>query len=180
MLGFILNIIGIMLIIYSIFIIKKDLKDNEYKVEKLSSIEKNTKKYYEHTEDIVSSFERLVDLKLDKINSENYLSQEKHQTNKENETRKLEKDKEKLDTRDLNLSEEKLKIIELLKLGLTSEEIAKKLKKGVREIDIVIKMYKKNFWRLYYYLIDLEIIVCYTTIVITHTFWCFGLCLKGS
>ncbi len=145
MLNIILNVIGVMLIIYSIYIIKKDLKDNEYKVEELSSIEKNTKKYYEHTEDIVSSFDKLVDLKLDKINFEDNFYQEKNQMYKEDENIEPEKDMDQLETNSANLSEDKRKIIELLKLGLTSEEIAKKLKKGIREIDIVIKMYKQNF-----------------------------------
>lgn len=145
MLNIILNIIGISLIIYSIYIIKKDIKDNKYRSEELYSIEKNTRKYYEDTEDIVSSFDKLVDLKLDTIKSEEHRFQNKDQIYEDSEETKFEKDINQSQIKNLNLNKESSKIIELVNLGLTSEEIAKKLKKGVREVDIVIKMHEKKF-----------------------------------
>ena len=36
------------------------------------------------------------------------------------------------------------KVIELKNIGLTNEEIAKKLGKGIREVDIILKMNKNN------------------------------------
>lgn len=36
------------------------------------------------------------------------------------------------------------KVIELKNIGLTNEEIAKKLEKGIREVDIILKMNENN------------------------------------
>lgn len=146
MLNNILSAIGILLIVYSIYIIKKDIVDNKNKVEELLLIEKKTKQYYEYTDDIVSSFDKLVDLKLEKIDVNNYDVIEKQEDfHIESDDQTLEKSiSNERNPKLENLSQENKKIIDLLDVGLTQEEIAKKLNKGVREIDIISKMYRKN------------------------------------
>lgn len=151
MINIILNTIGVLLIIYSIYIIKKDLLYNEKTIDQMNLIEEKTKKYYEYTDNVVSSFNELVDLKLDSIHTESLPLEE---TKDHLEYRYSENLKREIKPKDQSISEEKTttplksdhkKIVELLELGLNEEEIAKKLHKGVREINIIIRMYKNKY-----------------------------------
>lgn len=145
MLSNILNIVGLLLIICSIYIISKDLKNNEEKKDELRSVEENIKQYYKYTKDIVSDFEKLIDLKLRDIESNNENIEEKNYTPANTNEKKVEKEKiyqTKSNTQ--NDNEDTKKIMELLEIGLTEEEIAKKLGKGIREVDIIIKMHKNK------------------------------------
>ncbi len=145
MLNNILYTIGVLLIIYAIYIIKKDISINKNKVDELSLIETNTKKYYQDTDNIVSSFEKLVDLKLESIQVNNDIVKDKIGVS--DEIQKIEfgkKTTNDVKPKTINLNKDNKKIIELLDLGLTQEEISKKLNKGIREVDIIIKMHKKK------------------------------------
>lgn len=140
MINIALNIIGSILIIYSIFIIRRDLSTREKAINDLSSMEERMKEYYNLTEEIVEEFDEIIHSKLEKIYKEN----DKFHNNKLynlsiNENNSI--DKDNLNNTNTNLNLFHNKVIELRKVGLTNEEIAKKLNKGVREIEIILKMY---------------------------------------
>lgn len=140
MINIALNIIGSILIIYSIFIIRRDLSTRETAINDLSSMEERMKEYYNLTEEIVEEFDEIIHSKLEKIYKEN----DKIHNNKLynlsiNENNSI--DKDNLNNTNTNLNLFHNKVIELRKIGLTNEEIAKKLNKGVREIEIILKMY---------------------------------------
>ena len=162
MLNISLNLIGIVLILYSIFIIKNDLLKNNLKIEDLTTIEKNVKNYHDSTNDIILSFNELIELKLEKIDDEKDEKKD-NELNKDNKSNKKEynvdkkEDKLSIDSKDDNNRNDELlktinkreeinpiheKVIELLEIGLTKEEIAKRMNKGIREIEIIIKMHK--------------------------------------
>lgn len=143
MINIALNIIGLILIIYSIFIIRKDFLTRETAINDLSSMEERMKEYYNLTEEIVEEFDEIIHSKLEKIYKEN----DKFHNNKLynlniNENNSI--DKDNLNNTNTNLNLFHNKIIELRKIGLTNEEIAKKLNKGIREIEIILKMYGDN------------------------------------
>lgn len=137
----ILNVVGLILIIYSIYVIRKDMNNQKTIVDDLNLIENRVKEYYNLTEEIVEDFDEIIDLKLEMINKEN------KKKNKEELNNLNDKFKSYIDNNSPTLPNENLnlfhkKIIELEKIGLTKEEIAKKLNKGVREIEIILKMHK--------------------------------------
>lgn len=162
----ILNGIGIIFIIYAIYFIKKEnknipkieeIKETSKVVEDLILIEERVKEYYNLTEDIVEEFDKIIDNKLEsiKIEQENnidsindidiipsknifYQKDAAEQYNKQNAIIDINKEKEE---NQLKVTTYPKKILELKKLGLTDQEIAKSLNKGVREIEIVLKMY---------------------------------------
>jgi hypothetical protein len=116
--------------------INKDLKRENTTMEELIAIEGRIKDYYGLIENTIEDFGEFIDLTLNKINnidnkvnrkSESYYIEEiVNNTNNENDNSLY------------------IKIIELKRIGLTKEEIAKKLNKGVREVDIILKMYSNN------------------------------------
>ncbi len=170
MLNTILITIGVLLILYSVYIIKKDLLNDKLKEEQLSSIKENKDKYYEDKDEtpnfnhLISRKSYNVDIDYDiyKPNADkSYEMYKKDKTDKtynieDKENKNLEFRREIVGSKDLNikdkdymskndrpsLSKEHKKIIELFNIGLTEEEIAKKLQKGIREVEITIKMYK--------------------------------------
>lgn len=161
----ILNVVGIIFIIYAIYFIKKEdrtISKTEIKtevnktVEDLTLIEERVKEYYNLTEDIVEEFDKLIDYKLESIkvdqennlnsiNDTNIISDKKiiyqkdaiDQYNKENAIINIEKENNQP-----KITTYHKKILELYKIGLTNEEIAKSLNKGIREIETVLSMYK--------------------------------------
>lgn len=143
MLDILLNVIGIVLIIYSLYIIKKDNKKEYDVINELDLIEGRVKEYYNLTEEIIENFDGIIDSKLEILNKDN------KETNKD-EFLNQNDDIDNNIINNINLDESMnfshKKIIELNSIGLTKEEIAKKLNKGIREIDMVLKMYyvKKN------------------------------------
>ncbi len=140
MLSLILNIVGIILIIYAIFVIKKDMslkkkEEREIKEKKEENIEA-----YNPVEKLAQEFDQE---EFDKIFYQKL-------KNTDLEKKPIEKDTnyEKLIIKEDVLSEENninplhKKIIELKSIGLSNEEIARKLGRGIREIDIILKIYK--------------------------------------
>ncbi len=135
MLNVLLNIIGITLVLYSIFIIKKDISMNKNDEEEIITneyLEKeiDIKDYYEFKDEIVEDFDLLMDSKvqLSKIEDKEIPIVQDQKTNlKDDKINPLHKN-----------------IMELQSIGLSNEEIAKKMGRGVREIDIILKIYKKG------------------------------------
>ena len=68
MVNLIVNIIGILLIIISIYFIRKDLKYDNNVIDEINLIEDRVKEYYNLTEEIVESFDEIVDAKLTMLN----------------------------------------------------------------------------------------------------------------
>lgn len=140
MLSIILNISGLILIIYAIIIIKKDISMETTKIDDLSVIENKVKEYCSLTEKSINSFNEIIDDKLDIINNENIENQAESISNKNY----IEKDSVidiNLGNKELNLNPLHSKILELSSIGLTNDEIAKRLNKGKREIEIILKLY---------------------------------------
>ncbi|SHE32424.1 hypothetical protein SAMN02745784_00356 [Tissierella praeacuta DSM 18095] len=133
MISIILNTIGSILIIYSIYIIRKDLVNNKINNDNLNSIEERVKEYYNLTENMVEEFSEVIHSKLEIINTENVQSVERQLYNKEEDS-----------LNNFNINPIHSKIIELEGIGLTKEEIARKLNKGIREIEIILKMYENK------------------------------------
>jgi len=138
MLKILLNIIGIILIIYSLYIIKKDNRKEYDVINELDSIEGRVKEYYNLTEEIIENFDGIIDSKLEMLNRDNKeINKDECLSENDNTTNNIINNMNGNDS--MNFSHKK--IIELNSIGLTKEEIAKKLNKGIREIDMVLKMY---------------------------------------
>ncbi|MEY8415780.1 hypothetical protein AAK964_05715 [Tissierella praeacuta] len=133
MISIILNTIGSILIIYSIYIIRKDLVNNKNNNDNLNSIEERVKEYYNLTENMVEEFSEVIHSKLEIINTENVQRVERQLYNIEEDS-----------LNNFNINSIHSKIIELEGIGLTKEEIARKLNKGIREIEIILKMYENK------------------------------------
>ncbi|MCK9443599.1 MAG: hypothetical protein M0Q14_03565 [Tissierellaceae bacterium] len=144
MLIIIFNAMGLILIIFSLFVIAKDFKKDNEKSKDLNRIENDVKEYYKLTEEIVETFDQIIDNKLELINhgqTSNVGVVQKPQ----NEITYSEGD----DNLELHNSENPDKeyinqIINLRSIGLTREEIARKLNKGIREVDIILKIYNNK------------------------------------
>jgi len=141
MLSYILFIVGFILIGISLLVILKDLKRSELEIEKINRIEENVKEYYKLTEEMIETFDDVIGSKIEEI------SDEKINFNKDTEKDK----RKKIDLLEVNNNTNKIsdnniieKIFQLQSIGLNTEEIAKKLDKGVREIEIIIKMYSSK------------------------------------
>lgn len=157
MLTIILNIMGLFCIIISLICINKTAKREKELYEEIILIHRDVKYYSQAVEHIVNSFDELIDNSLNKIDNlqkqgtksmdRDGTKREIYNTNnieKEDKTRLLnEYGKENYDNEDINN-----RIFELKKLGFSNEEIAKKLNKGIREVDIIIKMWS-NFYKKY-------------------------------
>lgn len=138
MLNIILNTVGIVLIIYSIYIIKKDTNKENNVINELDLIEGRVQEYYNLTEEIIENFDGIIDSKLDMLNKDNKNLSKIHPSNENNLVNSL------INPVNSNIDPVNSfhnKIIELNSVGLTKEEIAKKLNKGIREIDMVLKIY---------------------------------------
>lgn len=134
MISIILSTIGTILIICSIYTIRKDLINNKSIVNDLNLIEKRVKEYYDLTKKRVEEIDEIIDSKLEIINIENKNNSDKQLYNVDESI-----SNDNLDNLNANLLHNK--IIELAKLGLTKEEIARKLNKGIREIEIILKIH---------------------------------------
>lgn len=140
MITIILNIVGLILIIYSIYIIRKDLANHKTAINDLNQIQERVKEYYNLTEEIVEGFDEIIDSKLEMINKKNEKS-DNEQINSiiSNDNNLLSNNS--LNIIDTNSNSFHKKVVELKKIGLTIEEIAKRMNKGVREIEIILKIY---------------------------------------
>ncbi len=142
MITIILNIVGLILIIYSIYIIRKDLANHNTAIKDLNQIQETVKEYYNLTEELVEEFDEIIDSKLEMVNKVNEkINKEQLNSVVSNDSNLLGSDS--LSIVDINSSSFHKKIVELKRIGLTNEEIAKKMNKGIREVEIILKMYGK-------------------------------------
>ncbi|SHD77044.1 DUF6115 domain-containing protein [Schnuerera ultunensis] len=157
MLTIILNVIGLLCIIISLVCINRTLKREKELYEDIVLIHKDIKYYSQTVEYIVNSFDELIENSLNKMDSlqrqgTNSMDSDEskggiysiNKTGEKDKTSLLdESGEENNDNEDINI-----KVLELKELGLSNEEIAKKLNKGIREVDIIIKMWS-NFYKKY-------------------------------
>lgn len=132
----ILLLIGILLVIISFTYIIREEKRKDKKYKYIEEMYLDIKKHEEMSMKIMEEFEMLVNSSIDKIENkfENLNDNEQYRTKEEEYLFKEDKYTEE--------NEEIAKIFELKNIGLTNKEIAKKLNRGVREIDIILKMRK--------------------------------------
>ena len=142
MLNIFLNIIGLFLIIISIVLIKKT-SDREIAIYKeILIIESNIKSYSELIENILNNFDKLMDSSLDKlkaIEKQNIYNTNTKKTKNINLTKNKILAEESIEDGDVNKVYNE--IIKLSEIGLNSEEIAKKLNVGIREVEIFLKIW---------------------------------------
>lgn len=144
MLIVVLNIIGILLILYSIYIIKKDISKDNIGVEDLTSVEERINEYYQQTRSIIGEFDELMETKLEMIDTKTIVNDKNQlETTNDRQSNTIINDT-KIVSDNENLNPSYGKVIDLKTIGLTNEEIAKKLNKGIREIEIILKMYKSR------------------------------------
>lgn len=143
MLSIVLNIIGIILVLYSIYVINKDISKKKILADDLNLIEERVKEYYKLTEDIVEDFDGIMESKLEMIDRDKASENNKQLIPESIMEKSIVNDNRKInDKESSNYTYEK--IMELKTIGLTNEEIAKKLNKGIREVEIVLKMYNNR------------------------------------
>lgn len=150
MLTIMLNIMGAICITVSIFYIMRINKKEKDIYSEIMVIYKDVKYYYKAIENTLKGFDDLIESSLNKF--EGF----QHFYYNHNEIDEMEKSTPQEE--DLNIMYESNvlenvshsvtpnrelyeKVTELRSIGLSNKEIAKKLNKGVREIDIIIKMW---------------------------------------
>jgi Na+/phosphate symporter len=143
MLNTFLNIVGLIFIIISIIIIKKTSKKETAIYKEILLIEDNIKSYSLSIENILNNFDELIDSSLSKLEFMEKQNEEPFKVHDsyfmENKTL-LEEDNAKEDYIDTIYDE----IIKLNKIGLSNEEIAKKLNIGIREVEVFLKIWKNK------------------------------------
>lgn len=152
MLNIFLNIMGLSLIIISIVLIKKT-SDREIAIyEEILIIENNIKSYSAMIDNVLNNFDKLMDSSLDKLKA--IEKQNIHNVNTEKikyesiEPKNMDLMKNKIlaeekveDRNPRDINEFYSEIIKLSKIGLNSEEIARKLNVGIREVEIFLKIW---------------------------------------
>ncbi len=142
-----LNVVGIVIIIISIIVIYIINKKEKSIYSQISSMHDDVKYYYNSLENMINSFDDLVENSINKI--------EKIQdTFTDNNKREIKDNKAGFISKDILMQKNIIndspkedvkdrvykKIYELKKLGLSNKEIAQKLKIGIREVEIIINM----------------------------------------
>ncbi len=150
MLGILMSIIGLICIVVSLIYINKISKKEKNIYEEMIMIQDNIKDYSFAIENTINSFDDLIGNSLNKIENiqENKIynvqdrKKEKKNLTKEETKQQFKKDilgkPSKSEDSTKALYE---KIIDLKNIGLSNEEIAKKLNKGIREVEIIMKMW---------------------------------------
>lgn len=134
MLEILLSIIGLIFIILSLIYINKIEKKEKDYYEELIDTHNNIKQYSLSMDKKFNDFYNLIDSRLNEANS---LSEKDIKDNQYYKKEVL----ENLEDMDEPSNEIFYKIKELRNVGFSNEEIAKKLNKGIREIDIIMKLH---------------------------------------
>ena len=140
----IILMVGILITFISLyFIIKNDNSEKKY-YEEILSIYEEIKKYGELSRDTMAQMDGLIKSTINLLNDDSY--EFKRDTLSIDDVKSNQISKQILfndieNKNNINYAE---KVIELKNIGLTNEEIAKKLEKGIREVDIILKMNKNN------------------------------------
>ena len=144
MIGALLNVIGIICIIISLIILNRTTKNEKNIYEDMLSKYSDIKYYYEYLDNILNDFNEIVNKGISRVESIN-ISEPELTYNNGNEEMKNEYSNKDLATmitieESNNDNEIMQKIIELKKQGMSEKEIAKLLNRGIREVEIIIKM----------------------------------------
>lgn len=135
----ILLIIGIFLVIISLIYIKKANKEEEERHNEIVRIYSEINEYRLYFTELIDNIESLVDSTIDKINTNSEkiknIDIDKHKIEEKNKTNLFNVYDESNDKEDLTE-----KVLTLNEIGLDNREIAKKMGRGVREIDIILNM----------------------------------------
>ena len=140
----IILMVGILITFISLyFIIKNDNSEKKY-YEEILSIYEEIKKYGELSRDTMAQMDGLIKSTINLLNDDSY--EFKRDTLSIDDVKSNQISKQILfndieNKNNINYAE---KVIELKNIGLTNEEIAKKLEKGIREVDIILKMNENN------------------------------------
>lgn len=161
MLNIVLNVLGIILILYAVISLKKSNRQEDFVFDK-----KEMK-----SEDVFYDFKEILEEKAKEVELEERQAMEKEEEAYEveisqidedilrnlNKNIKLNKYKEyndlkprglvrevKKEARKENLSPKNQKIIDLYEIGLAKEEIAKQVSRSVREIEVILKIYGRS------------------------------------
>ncbi|WP_416198011.1 MAG: Helix-turn-helix domain-containing protein [Sporanaerobacter sp.] len=139
----ILLIIGIFLVIISLIYIKKANKEEEERHNEIVRIYSEINEYRLYFTELIDNIESLVDSTIDKINTNSEkiknIDIDKHKIEEKNKTNLFNVYDKSNDKEDLTE-----KVLTLNEIGLDNREIAKKLGRGVREIDIILNMNENN------------------------------------
>ncbi len=146
MLDILMMCVGLICIVFSIAYIYKFSKKEKDIYDELIYIYNNVRDYYVAIENTISNFEQLIDNSLDKLEyyEKNFpsnnleWSKSSNGLNKEQTKSSIIIDR-KLETKESN-SELSKNIVELKNKGYSSEEIAKKLSIGIREVEIIARL----------------------------------------
>jgi hypothetical protein len=140
----IILLIGILITLISLyFIIKNDNSEKKY-YEEILSIYEEIKKYGELSRDTMAQIDGLIKSTSNLLNDNSYESKRDASSIDDAKSSQISKQILFNDIEDKNNINYAEKVIELKNIGLTNEEIAKKLGKGIREVDIMLKMNKNN------------------------------------
>jgi len=134
---YILFIIGLITVICAIFILYRKAEEEKRIYVEILKMYEEIKDYMKITEDIIEDLEVLIGNSINIINEideKNKSILEEAEFNKDIFSYK-EKNKSDL------LNEE---VINLVNHGYSKKEIARKLNRGIREVDIILRMHNKN------------------------------------
>lgn len=139
----ILLIIGIFLVIISLIYIKKINKGEEERYNEIVRMYSDVNEYRRYSTELMDNIESLVDLTIGKINNNSekikYVDIDNHEVEEKNKINLFNASDKSNDKEDLTE-----KILTLNRIGLNNKEIAQKLGRGVREIDIILNMNENN------------------------------------
>lgn len=135
--------IGIILVIVSLIYIKKEERENNSRYANIEKMYLEIKSYSDISVKVMEEYEKLVDLSMDKIESTLEIKDENKNYNLKEKRNFFKRENKLEEDEDVDVE----KVLELKDIGLNNKEIARKLNKGIREVDIILKMNKKNMKR---------------------------------
>lgn len=147
MLSMVLNIIGLICIIISLIFINKTFKKEMDIYEEIILIHNNVKDYSAAMENVLTSFDELMESSLEKI--EFIEKNIAYDDIAEMENIEVCHESNEIILEELNIDNDSTKefykkVLDLNNIGLPNEEIARKLNIGVREVEIMLKMWNNN------------------------------------
>ncbi|NLJ79171.1 MAG: hypothetical protein GX329_07395 [Tissierellia bacterium] len=145
MVGILLNVIGIIIMGLSLLFIKRTLQHEREIYGEVELIHSEIKDYAIAMGDILNDFYELTESNLDRIenldidNSIMDIEPDRNDGGEEQDMSSIfiDSDRESPDLQQALYDD----IISLSKIGLSNEEIAKKVNRGIREVEIIIKIW---------------------------------------
>ena len=153
MVSIILNIIGLICILISLIFIKRNSKKEMDIYEEISLIHDNIRSYSIAIDNTLSTFDLLMETSLKKIESieENVINDTTQKTQASEFTKNVQSHNkyskiilEDPIANDINTNNSYNKVLDLKKIGLSNGEIAKNLDMGIREVEIILKIWNNR------------------------------------